>query len=172
MSDSLDDLAELEKMTPEVFERILKHLPEPTYVDVTLYGSFDYSEISRQAREVVPGADIQDNDVVFRLKRPSKATALEIYKSAHGINQRVEGMGESASIEEMNPRRVDILKVGWDLGSGRKMVQITLDGGGVKVSYEGIGSKPDFVAKMEQELAKIDAETRPCINVETTLSYR
>jgi len=52
-------------MRPEIsserLERLLSCLPEPTYAEVSLFGDFDYSDVSRQAKEIVKGIALQTN---------------------------------------------------------------------------------------------------------------
>ena len=55
------------EMSPDDLEKVLKHLPEPKYVQVLLFGNFDYSSISNQAQEVVPGAKlVTGGGLIFR----------------------------------------------------------------------------------------------------------
>ena len=41
-------------------EKILEPLPEPTKVEIDLYGPFDFSSVSRQVEEIIPGTRIKN----------------------------------------------------------------------------------------------------------------
>ncbi|MBI5347493.1 MAG: hypothetical protein HZB66_02695 [Candidatus Aenigmarchaeota archaeon] len=129
------------EMTPEELERVLKHLPEPSYAEVILVGDFDYSSISRQAQEV-QGVELQHSHscpLVFGLKGASKETLLDIYRTSNE-SRKVKFTRET--------RRIDLHKVGWYLDSGDVHVELTPTA--VKVSYRD--QEPDYISQMLQEL--------------------
>lgn len=146
--ESLDELVEIDEMTPEAFGKVLKHLPEPTVVEVALFGNFDYSDISRQAQAVIPNTKIgTSGGLVYRLEKPSKEKALEIYEISHALKDI------PPTDENPNPKRIGIHNLKWYIG---RHVQIELDPWKVEVKYRG--QKPDFVSRMEQELAGTDVQ--------------
>ncbi len=60
---------------PKDLEKILKILPEPTAVRICLKGRFDYSDISRQVRSLIPtiNLDLNPNDsLTADIKNPSR----------------------------------------------------------------------------------------------------
>ena len=100
----------LPEMSFEELEKVLKHLPEPTYVEVALFGNFGYSGISHQAEKVVRGAKLQDaGGLVFKLKDASKENILNIYRKSNELKE-VEPTRKTGI-----PRRIDLHKVGWYL---------------------------------------------------------
>jgi hypothetical protein len=142
------------QMSPEELKRVLKHLPEPTYAEVILFGNFDYSSISRQAQEVVQGAELQDcGGLVFRLKDASKENILNIYRKSNELSE-VEPARETGI-----PKRIDLHKVGWHLDDN---VQIKLTPWKVNVKYHG--KEPDYISQMRQELAETNARMKFEVN--------
>lgn len=124
-------------------EKALKHLPEPTYAEVSLFGNFDYSDISRQAQEVVKGVALQTGGgLTFRLEDVSKEKILDIYRKSHELKD-VKPTRESDI-----PRRIDLHKVGWYLNDH---VQIELTPWEVNAKYNG--QEPNYISQMRQELA-------------------
>ena len=76
-------LEEIPPMNPEDLEMVLKHLPEPTSVEVYLSGNYDFSSVYSQMEEVQPGAKFKrGNFSNSYLENPSKEKILEIYKSS------------------------------------------------------------------------------------------
>lgn len=130
------------EMTPEELEKVLKHLPEPTYVEVALFGNFDYSGISHQAQEVVQGAKLQDGGgLVFRLEDASKENILNIYRKSNELQPE-------PTKETEIPRRIDLHKVGWYLDDH---VQVELTPWEVNVKYKC--QEPNYISQLRQELA-------------------
>lgn len=131
------------EMTPEELEKVLKHLPEPTYAEVALFGKFDYSDISRQAQEVVEGAALQTiGGLIFRLEDASKEKILNIYRKSNELR------GVEPTREPETPKRIDLHKVGWYLDDH---VQVELTPWKVNARYKGL--EPDYISQMRQELA-------------------
>jgi len=131
------------QMTPEELKKVLKHLPEPTYAEVALFGNFDYSGISHQAQEVVQDAKLQDRGgLVFRLEDASKEKILNIYRKSKELKE-VEPTKETGM-----PRRIDLYKVGWYLDDH---VQVELTPCEVNAKYRG--QEPNYISQMRQELA-------------------
>ncbi|MEA3430569.1 MAG: hypothetical protein U9R08_04825 [Nanoarchaeota archaeon] len=137
------NIHEIPKMTSEELEKVLKHLPEPTYAEVSLFGNFDYSEISRQAQEVVQGAKLQDDGgLVFRLEDASKEKILDIYRKSNELRE-VKPTRETGI-----PKRIELHKVGWYLDDH---VQVELTPWEVNAKYRG--QEPTYISQMRQELA-------------------
>src|SRR3989344_8280985 len=64
-------------------EKILEPLPEPTKVEIDLYGPFDFSSVSRQVEEIIPGTRIRSPGgitlYVLEVQDPSKESILKSY---------------------------------------------------------------------------------------------
>ncbi len=131
------------EMSFEELEKILKYLPEPTYIEIALFGNFDYSGISHQAEKVVQGAKLQNSGgLVFRLKDASKEKVLNIYRKSNELKE-VEPTRKTGI-----PRRIDLHKVGWYLDD---QVQVELTPWEVNANYRGL--EPNYISQMRQELA-------------------
>lgn len=146
-------------MSPETLEKILGYLPEPTDVEVKLYG-FDCSDISRQLKEVIEGLEVDAHqypiDWIYQLKNASKAKVLEIYRKS-GLPME----GSRASPPELDReetdalileiqgylRRVALHKVYWEQDN----VKIELTPDRMKIEYSG--QEPDYISRMRRELA-------------------
>ncbi len=130
-------------------ERVLKHLPEPSYLEVALYGSFDYREISKQTEEEVPGLTIADKGgMIFIANNPSKQLIFLIYRSSIDAKKCQE------STHYRTPsRRVDFHKAEWRL-EGR--AQIEVDPWNVNVQYSTHGAEPPCISDMRKELQGTD----------------
>lgn len=143
MSESAEEVIEIPEMSLEEMEKVLKHLPEPTYAEVELYGDFDYSHISHQAQEVVQGAELQsDGGLVFRLKDASKENILNIYRKSNELSE-VKFTGKTGI-----SKRIDIHKVYWYLDNG---TEIQLDPWEVKIKYKY--AEPYCISLMRQGLS-------------------
>lgn len=154
------------EMSPEELEKVLKHLPEPTYAEVSLFGDFDYSDISHQAQEVVKGAALQTGGgLTFRLEDVSKEKILDIYRKSHGLNYpvqpaKIQGLSVQEAFTEgekermrqtgelYRQRRIDLHKVVWSLDDH---VKIELTPWEVNARYRN--QEPDYISQMRQELA-------------------
>lgn len=150
-------------MSPEELEKVLKHLPEPTYAEVALFGNFDYSGISHQAQEVIQCVKLQNGGgLVFRLEDPLKGKIIDIYRKSNGLRQpsevqnlsagkafaegEKEGMRQTGDLYRQ--RRIDLHKIGWYLDNH---VQVELTPWEVNVKYRG--QEPAYISLMRQELA-------------------
>lgn len=141
---NIQTIETIPRITPEDLEKILKHLPEPTYAEVSLFGNFDYSDIFRQAEEVVQSARLQSGGhLTFRLKDASKEKILDIYRKS----QELEGVKPTIPI----PKRINLHKVGWYLDDH---VQVELIPEEVNVKYKG--QEPKYISEMVQELSGIN----------------
>lgn len=144
-------------MSPETLEKILGYLPEPTDVEVKLYG-FDCSDISRQVGEVIGDVEVEATDgLVFQLKNASKASVLDIYRKSRPLEQGARACPpelDKEDIEALTSEEAEILlksvalhKVYWKLDS----VQIELRDNKMKIEYTG--QEPDYISRMRRELA-------------------
>ena len=144
------------EMTPEELEKILKHLPKPTYAEVRLFGNFDYSGMSHQAQEVVQGVELQDGrGLVFRLKDASKENILNIYRKSNELKE-VKPTRETGI-----PRRIDLHKVGWCLDD---QVQVELTPWKVNAKYGS--QEPNYISQMRQELAGTNVRLGIEVNIQ------
>jgi len=129
-------------------KKVLKYLPEPTYAEVSLFGNFDYSDLFRQAQEVVKGIFLQTGrGLVFRLEDVSKEKIFNLYRKSQ--NPRKSGI----------PKRIDLYKVDWYLDN---QVQVELRPGEVNVKYRGL--EPNYISQMRQELAGTNVRLRIEVN--------
>ena len=118
-------------------EKVLKHLPEPTQVDIALY-NFDHSNAHRQASDLYPGLDLKPlgyQSLEGRLENPSKEKILRIYKSS---------LGRTGT--EIDRRFIVFRNAGWRLSK----LNIKLDVFSVHVVC--CDEIPDYIEKMREEL--------------------
>ena len=149
MVEREEELTEIQEMTVEEMEMVLKHLPEPTYAEVALFGDFDYSSIYHQAQEVVQGAKLQNNGgLIFRLEDASKENLLNIYRKSNELNA-------IDSKETGIPRRIDLHKIGWYLDN---CAEIQLDPWEVKIKYKY--AEPYCISLMRQGLSVFGTDVR------------
>ena len=149
-------LEEVPKISLLNLEKILKHLPEPTNIEVALFGNFDYSDISHQAQKTA-GVKLKDaGGLVFQVKNPSKEKILSIYKKSH------EKRDEVIKADE---RRLDLYKVWWHIQHAdgyTHYTHIELTTWGVEVKYRA--PEPDYILKMRQELAETNVRLSIKVN--------
>ena len=140
------------EMSPEDLEKVLKHLPEPKYVQVLLFGNFDYSSISNQAQEVVPGAKlVTGGGLIFRLEDASKKKILDIYRKS------TELKAVKPSMQAGCPRRIDLHNVEWYLDNN---VNINLTPWQINVKYPLQGLEPDYISAMRKELYSTNVDLK------------
>lgn len=155
-------------MLPQELEKILKHLPEPSSVEVVLYGDFDYSSIAHQVAAVIPGIKLRQSweGTLFHVEDCSKKYVLEIYRRAWAMlpergqigkperdSGRVKGTGK-------NPRRIDIHKVQWYLDDN---AGVELTPWEVHVKYRG--QEPEYIARMREEIAGTNVRLEIAVNI-------
>lgn len=137
------------RITPEDLEKILKHLPEPSYAEFDLFGNFDYSNIFVQAEKVMPGLKLESRGrLSCRLKDHSKEKILDIYKKSYKSEK------EETEVD-INPRNISLHKIGWYLGDymiDDNKVQIELTPWEVNIKYNG--QEPKYISQMRKELSK------------------
>ncbi|MFH0949155.1 MAG: hypothetical protein V1802_01580 [Candidatus Aenigmatarchaeota archaeon] len=129
-------------MSSEKMEKVLEYLPEPSSVEVSLYGNFDYSDIFRQTGKIVPDIKLQpipapNSKITFKLENSSKEKILEIYKKS------IE------PVTTANFRRIQFDKAEWSPG-GYGEITLTPYGVHVSAGYEPV---PSYISQMGKELA-------------------
>lgn len=150
-------------MSPETLEKILGYLPEPTSVEVRLFGEFDYSDIARQFQGVSEGLEVETpGDLVFRLKNPSKEKVLDMYRKSRlpieeGSRAYPPELDKKEEIEAWTHKqvleyaklqnRVALHRISWHLDG----VQIELTPYKMKIEYSG--QEPEYISRMRKELA-------------------
>ncbi len=111
----------------ETLETILQHLPEPSSIEIYLYG-FDYSTLSCQVQKLISGLQLQQTSGTFRIENPSKQLLLEIYKS---------------EIKNVKKRpRVYFRKAEWIEQNG----SLTLTSTDLKANYSG--KEPEYLQRI------------------------
>ena len=118
-------------------EKVLKYLPEPMKVEVTLC-NFDLSDIKKQANELYSKLNLRDlgyQSLEGKLEDPSKEKILEIYK----LNRERTGA-------EIDKRFISFKKAEWNLTN----LVIRLDPFSVLVKCSS--DIPDYINKMREEL--------------------
>ena len=132
------------QMSYENLETILKYLPEPIEVEVTL-SNFDYSNVHEQARKISKKLDLElkglgHQPLEARLKNPSKDKILKIYK---GVDRKREvrlRTGEEDLIF------ISFKEARWRLNG----MKIKLDP--FEISVRCCTDIPDYINKMREEL--------------------
>lgn len=130
-------LETIDPMSPKEMEKVLKYLPEPTEVEVTL-SNFGLSDVEKQANELYPNLNLKFlgyQSLEGRLENPSKEKILEIYKKERFRS----GM-------EVDKRFICFKKAKWNL----KNLIVQVDPFHVLVKYTG--DMPDYINKMCEEL--------------------
>lgn len=133
----------------EGMEKVLKHLPEPNSVHVSLTGKFDYSSLYSQAQEVNPDIKIGGGGGShFLLENPSKEKILNIYKKSGVLAE------ETSTQESYEDRRISFHNASWSLDDEvhTEPVQIELTSYEVNVNYKG--KEPAYISQMRQDLAE------------------
>ena len=134
------------RITPKDLEKILKYLPEPTYVEISLFGGFDYSSIFTQAEELIPCIKLKESGrQAFRLKNPSTENILDIYRRSYESEKELENEPKRSQ------KRVDLDKACWYLDNHG---QIELTPWEINIKYNG--QEPKYISQMRRELSGIN----------------
>lgn len=132
-------LFEIPPMDFEQFKRILNCMPEHTEIEVSIYGTVDYSSIHGQIKEVIPEANIRnhfESDPRYVVKGAEKDGILRIYK---------EQIKEKKTLEELNNAILHIHKVSWKSdGISAHLTPYEFEG-----TYSG--EEPEYLAKIRRE---------------------
>ncbi len=118
-------------------EKILKYLPEPNSVEVQLYGDFDYSSISQQAKQLVKGAELRalSGAPVFYLEKPAKNVISRIYEKQQEAKKSREPY-------------LCLKEATWCIDG----TEVILTPAELEVRCEG--KEPEYISKIRKELAK------------------
>lgn len=103
----------------KVFHKIIEVLPNPSSVEIRLYGDFDFTSIDKQVRQLLPQVKFESHgEQIYRLRDPDKETILKIYNAS--TNQP-----DHAKIQ----RGISIHKVEWWLnGASIELTPMELRG--------------------------------------------
>lgn len=143
-----------EPMSYKFMEKVLKHLPEPMEVEVTLY-NFDYSNVHKQANEISKTLEFELDNIGYigieaKMKDPSKEKILRLYKFERERGDRLYKLNTGEDIEkivnEEDLRFISFKKAEWNL----KNLRINLDSFSVLVKCAS--DIPDYINKMREEL--------------------
>ena len=118
-------------------EKILKHLPEPSEVDITLC-NFDHSNVLKQTSELYPELNLKHLDyqgLDGRLEDSSKEKILKIYRA-------LKNRGESGK----EVRFIGFKKARWRLDN----MKIELSQFEIKIRCTK--EVPDYINEMKEEL--------------------
>ncbi|MBI2579092.1 MAG: hypothetical protein HYW26_05250 [Candidatus Aenigmarchaeota archaeon] len=134
--------------SPVIIRTILQVLPEPSSVEVHLSGNLDYSSISKQVGEILPGVEIYKGHD-FYLKDPEKETIFDIFLPSSG----------SANAERHSVRGIQLIKATWyipDLMAydlrHPSSAHIELTPYELSISYNS--PMPDYVSKLVQKIRR------------------
>ncbi|MEK6873075.1 MAG: hypothetical protein AABW90_03625 [Nanoarchaeota archaeon] len=138
-------LETIDPMSLEDMEKVLKHLPEPTSLEVTL-NNFDYSDVHTQASKIAERLEIKLDKIGYRsiktsVLEPSKEKILRIYECDREKDSR-----EIRMSDENYPKLIIFKKAEWNL----KNLDIQLNPFNVLVKYTR--DTPDYIQKMKEEL--------------------
>lgn len=146
-----------ETMSSGELEKILKHLPEPDYVDVYLFGDFDYSGISSQVSKVVEDIKLTEGELLsFRLENSTKEKILEIYKKSEELIKK-----------DITKRRIDLKEACWylsDLSFGHNEIKLTP--AEVSITYNRHIPKENYkvIKKLINEVEKTEVRLSIIVN--------
>src|SRR3989338_3109743 len=148
-------LLTIPEMSLGELEKALKHLPEPLYAEVSLYGNFDYSALFQQAQNAMKGAKLKNGGgLVFRLEDPSKENLINIYKKSYELRKN-DQKTNGTKIQ----RRIDLHKAYW---YSDNHVKIELTPWEITASYQG--QEPKYISQMRQELVGTNVRLRLEVN--------
>ncbi len=150
-------------ITISELEGVLKHLPEPSGVELRICGNFDYSSICRQAEKMVDEELVEklgDSDSgPLYLKNPSKEKVLKLYQQ---FQAQEPGVLSELLLEGIISikSKISFVRAYWYLDGG---VRITVTPSSVQASYFNIDQgrkmpEPEYISRLREELAgtKVD----------------
>lgn len=126
-------------------EKVLKYLPEPTEVKVTLC-NFDFSDVHTQASKIAERLEIKLDKIGYisietNVLEPSKEKILRIYRS-----NREKDPIEILMSDENYPRLISFKEAEWD----SKDLRIKLDPFSIHIAC--CDKIPDYINKMREEI--------------------
>ena len=133
---------EARKLSADELEIILTNLPAPEFVNVRLYGGFDYSGLSQQVQEVIPGAFIQASSLSGTLQNPTKEIILEIYRKE---------LAEDRRARTQNIKRITLKDMQFVDRENKVHVEVTPYKIEIK---EHAGQEPSYISELRKGLAR------------------